>query len=202
MHHRLDLMPLRPYTNYFLSVAALTVKYGPEMNATFDTEQDIPEGVPTQLHYANISRSLDTLTWAEVPCGLRNGPITSYYVEIDSVDHWENKLRQTTVNSTSITYRGSAAVHSIPSQGVCRECCWPFANVRLHQLHNAYCSSARSWRSGLRSDFSRQHIAHVGSSLSSSRCSGTLPAAILEGKNKLPTYSDIDQRHHVLCKGP
>ncbi|XP_075740234.1 receptor-type tyrosine-protein phosphatase T-like isoform X2 [Rhipicephalus microplus] len=104
-HHRLDLMPLRPYTNYFLSVAALTVKYGPEMNATFNTEQDIPEGVPTQLHYANISRSLDTLTWAEVPCGLRNGPITSYYVEIDSVDHWENKLRQTTVNSTSITYR-------------------------------------------------------------------------------------------------
>ncbi|KAL1476071.1 hypothetical protein MTO96_018765 [Rhipicephalus appendiculatus] len=104
-HHSQNLTPLRPYTKYLFSVAALTIKYGPQMNATFVTEQASPEGVPTQLHYISISRNTDALTWAEVPCEQRNGPITSYYVEMDSVDPWETKRRHQTVNWTSITYR-------------------------------------------------------------------------------------------------
>ncbi|KAH7935692.1 hypothetical protein HPB52_012350 [Rhipicephalus sanguineus] len=103
--HSVDLTPLRPYTKYHFSVSAVTIKHGPETTATFDTDQALPEGVPTQLHYTNIARNTDTLTWAEVPCGQRNGPITSYYVEMDSIDPWETELRQTMVNWTSITYR-------------------------------------------------------------------------------------------------
>ncbi|KAH6940941.1 hypothetical protein HPB50_010567 [Hyalomma asiaticum] len=99
-----DLTPLRPYTKYRFSVAALTIKYGPEMNATFDTDQAIPEGAPTQLRHDNVSKSTDTITWREVPCELRNGPVTSYYVETESVDPWETELRRSTVKWTSITY--------------------------------------------------------------------------------------------------
>ncbi|KAL1486774.1 hypothetical protein MTO96_008758 [Rhipicephalus appendiculatus] len=104
-HHSANLTPLRPYTKYRFSVTALTIKYGPERNATFDTDQAVPEGVPTQLQYTRISQDTDALTWAEVPCEQRNGPITSYNVEMDSVDPWDTKLRHKTVNWTSITYR-------------------------------------------------------------------------------------------------
>ncbi|KAL3199823.1 hypothetical protein MRX96_043749 [Rhipicephalus microplus] len=99
------LTPLHPYTKYHFSVAALTIKYGPEMNATFDTDQAIPEGAPTKLNYTNTSRNTNVLTWAEVPCEQRNGPITSYYVVTDSEDPWETELLEKTVSWTSITYQ-------------------------------------------------------------------------------------------------
>ncbi|KAL1420291.1 hypothetical protein MTO96_024382 [Rhipicephalus appendiculatus] len=102
--HSVSLTPLRPYTKYHISVAALTIKYGPEKNATFDTDQAIPEGAPTKLNYTNTSRDTHALTWAEVPCEQRNGPITSYYVEMDSFDPWESELRHDTVSWTSMTY--------------------------------------------------------------------------------------------------
>ncbi|KAH7971183.1 hypothetical protein HPB49_020005 [Dermacentor silvarum] len=104
-HHSVNLTGLRPYTKYQFSVSALTVKYGPEMNATFDTEEAIPEGAPTQVQHTRFTRNTDTLTWGEVPCELRHGPIVSYYIEMDSVDPWETELRSRTVNRPSISFQ-------------------------------------------------------------------------------------------------
>ncbi|XP_049275420.1 LOW QUALITY PROTEIN: phosphatidylinositol phosphatase PTPRQ-like [Rhipicephalus sanguineus] len=105
-HHSVNLTPLHPYTKYRLSITALTSKYGPEKNTTFETDQAVPEGVPTQLRYTRFSQDTDTLTWAEVPCERRNGPITSYAVEVYSDDPWETKLRtNNTVSGTSVAYR-------------------------------------------------------------------------------------------------
>ncbi|XP_050023209.1 receptor-type tyrosine-protein phosphatase T-like [Dermacentor andersoni] len=104
-HHSVNLTGLRPYTKYRFSVAALTIKYGPEMNATFDTEQAIPEGAPTQVQHTRYTRSTDTLTWGDVPCEQRHGPIVSYYLEMDSVDPWETELRSLTVTRPSASFR-------------------------------------------------------------------------------------------------
>ncbi|XP_040357320.1 receptor-type tyrosine-protein phosphatase kappa isoform X3 [Ixodes scapularis] len=93
---RVSLEKLHPYTLHRIFIYAITVKPGPNVTATFTTEQAVPEGAPTSLQHATVTGLENVVYWGKVPCDLANGVVSRYYLELDSADPWESELRNLT----------------------------------------------------------------------------------------------------------
>ncbi|KAG0424486.1 hypothetical protein HPB47_028301 [Ixodes persulcatus] len=97
-----NLEELRPYTVYVISVHAVTVKPGSEFTINFTTEQAVPEGTPTALNYSKGTGDEYVIFWGPVPCEIANGVVRRYYLELDSADPWDSRLRTTRVALESL----------------------------------------------------------------------------------------------------
>ncbi|KAI6660982.1 Phosphatidylinositol phosphatase PTPRQ-like [Oopsacas minuta] len=82
----LTLSPLEEYTDYFISVHAITVGVGPSLSTTFRTLQARPSAVPTDLTASPISARAIYITWSPPPFIHQNGIITEYTLTYQGVE--------------------------------------------------------------------------------------------------------------------
>ncbi|KAK6039161.1 fibronectin type III domain protein, partial [Cooperia oncophora] len=87
---------LLPDSTYEVHVIAHTSMAGPQSKViTVTTEEAAPTGAPNNVRVGSITSNRADVTWSQPDCELRNGKITGYEYELESLDPWgENTTAQ------------------------------------------------------------------------------------------------------------
>lgn len=93
-----------PYSNYRLKVFAVTIRPGPENEATFETEESVPAAPPINLRIISTETTRVHLKWDTPICNLSFGKVIEYHYVLKSLDPWEiiNHFESVTVLQTVI----------------------------------------------------------------------------------------------------
>ncbi|KJH44141.1 fibronectin type III domain protein [Dictyocaulus viviparus] len=80
---------LLPDSTYEVHVIAHTSMAGPQSKVvTVTTEEAAPTGPPTNVRVGSVTSTRADVTWSQPNCELRNGKITGYQYELESLDPW------------------------------------------------------------------------------------------------------------------
>lgn len=80
---------LLPDSTYEIHVIAHTSLAGPQSSiVTVTTEESAPTGPPTNLRVGSITANRADVMWTLPECELRNGKITGYHYELETLDKW------------------------------------------------------------------------------------------------------------------
>ncbi|VDO74656.1 unnamed protein product [Heligmosomoides polygyrus] len=80
---------LLPDSTYEVHVIAHTSMAGPQSKVvTVTTEEAAPSGSPNNVRVGSVTSTRADVTWSQPDCELRNGKITGYEYELESVDPW------------------------------------------------------------------------------------------------------------------
>ncbi|WKY00226.1 hypothetical protein Q1695_014798 [Nippostrongylus brasiliensis] len=80
---------LLPDSTYEVHVIAHTSLTGPQSKiVTVTTEEAAPTGPPTNIRVGSVTSNRADVTWSQPDCELRNGKITGYEYELESLDKW------------------------------------------------------------------------------------------------------------------
>ncbi|KAJ1363800.1 hypothetical protein KIN20_023743 [Parelaphostrongylus tenuis] len=84
---------LLPDSTYEVHVIAHTSLSGPQSKIiTVTTEEAAPTGPPTNVRVGSITSTRADVTWSQPNCELRNGKITGYQYELESLDPWGENI--------------------------------------------------------------------------------------------------------------
>uniref|UniRef100_A0A915B8J5 Fibronectin type-III domain-containing protein n=1 Tax=Parascaris univalens TaxID=6257 RepID=A0A915B8J5_PARUN len=87
---RLVLDNLLPDSTYEIYVVAHTSQTGPQSErVTVTTAEAPPTGAPQNVRVSSVTQTRADLLWNEPDCELRNGKITEYDYQLDSLDEWD-----------------------------------------------------------------------------------------------------------------
>ncbi|VDN03313.1 unnamed protein product [Thelazia callipaeda] len=92
-NEEMTLQGLLPDSTYDVHVTAHTSQVGPQSNIiTVTTEEAVPTGPPLNPRVSFVTQARGDFLWNEPDCELRNGKITGYQWQLESLDQWgENK---------------------------------------------------------------------------------------------------------------
>uniref|UniRef100_A0A7I5E8R5 Fibronectin type III domain protein n=2 Tax=Haemonchus contortus TaxID=6289 RepID=A0A7I5E8R5_HAECO len=80
---------LLPDSTYEVHVIAHTSMAGPQSKViTVTTEEAAPTGPPINVRVGSVTSNRADVTWSQPDCELRNGKITGYEYELESLDRW------------------------------------------------------------------------------------------------------------------
>ncbi|VDN93409.1 unnamed protein product [Brugia pahangi] len=99
----ITLEGLLPDSTYEIHVTAHTSEPGPQSNIiTVTTDEAPPTGAPLNPRVSSITQTRSDFLWNEPDCELRNGKITGYEWQLESLDPWsESKTGQSTTQRIS-----------------------------------------------------------------------------------------------------
>uniref|UniRef100_A0A158P9A7 Fibronectin type III domain protein n=1 Tax=Angiostrongylus cantonensis TaxID=6313 RepID=A0A158P9A7_ANGCA len=84
---------LLPDSTYEVHVIAHTSLSGPQSKVvTVTTEESPPTGPPTNVRVGSVTSTRADVTWSQPNCELRNGKITGYQYELESLGPWGENL--------------------------------------------------------------------------------------------------------------
>ncbi|CAJ0598951.1 unnamed protein product [Cylicocyclus nassatus] len=90
---------LLPDSTYEVHVIAHTSQAGPQSKTVMvTTEEAAPTGPPNNVRVGSVTSTRADVTWSQPDCELRNGKITGYDYELQSVDQWGENVTASNSN--------------------------------------------------------------------------------------------------------